>query len=80
MADPAKPHAVVVVGTDGGAVGREVRRRRAAGERAAGFVGDDPDLAAVMGEEMLGGVDELIRLDGERRSGPPISTPAVPPG
>ncbi len=71
---------MVVIGTDGEAVAREVRRRRAAGERAAGFVGDDPDLAAVMGEEMLGGVDELIRLDGASRSGPPTSTAAVPPG
>jgi hypothetical protein len=60
---------VVVVGTDGEAVGREVARRRAAGERAAGFVGTDEALARAMGEEMLGGVDEVV----EAADGPPAA-------
>jgi hypothetical protein len=55
---------VVVVGTDGEAVGREVRRRRALGQRAAGFVGDDTAQAAVMADEMLGGADEVVVLAG----------------
>ena len=45
-------------------MGREVERRRSAGQRAAGFVGDDVELATSMGDEMLGGVDELVRVDG----------------
>lgn len=56
---------MVVVGPDGAAVGRDVARRRAAGERAAGFVGTDPDLARTMGEEMLGGVDEMVGPAGD---------------
>lgn len=46
------------MGTDADAVGREVSRRREAGERVAGFVGSDRELATAMGEEMLGGPDE----------------------
>ncbi|MGI8684121.1 MAG: hypothetical protein ACR2MO_03300 [Acidimicrobiales bacterium] len=65
MPDPAKPHVVVVIGTDGEAVGREVRRRRAAGERIAGFVGDDEALATAMAEEMLGGCDEMAAPPGD---------------
>lgn len=49
------------MGADGAAVGAEVARRRAAGERAAGFVGTDEALARAMGEEMMGGVDEVVR-------------------
>lgn len=63
MAEPAIPPRVVVLGTDGEVVGREVQRRRAAGQRAAGFVGDDVEQATSMGDEMLGGVDELVRVD-----------------
>jgi len=73
--EPAKAPAVVVVGTDGEAVAREVRRRRAAGERVAGFVGDDEALARAMAEEMLGGCDEIAAPPGDteafvRREGP----------
>jgi hypothetical protein len=32
------------------------------GERAAGFVGSDEALARAMGDEMLGGVDDLVVL------------------
>lgn len=53
---------VVVLGADGAAVGREVTRRRSEGERVAGFVGDDEEAAVTMGTEMLGGVDEVVRL------------------
>lgn len=60
---------MVVVGADGDAVGREVARRRSAGERAAGFVGTDEALARAMGEEMLGGVDEVVEAAG----GPPAA-------
>ncbi|HEX2701199.1 MAG TPA: hypothetical protein VHM89_13440 [Acidimicrobiales bacterium] len=62
MSEPAKPRTVVVAGADGAAVAEEVRRRRAAGQRAAGYVGDDPELATTMGQEMLGAVDQLVRL------------------
>lgn len=68
--EPAKPHAVVVIGTDGELVAREVRRRRAAGQRVAGFVGDDEALATAMADEMLGGVDEVAR--------PPTDDPVQP--
>lgn len=54
------------MGDDAGAVGREVARRRGAGERVAGFVGSDPEAeaAAALAEEMLGGLDELVVLPG----------------
>jgi hypothetical protein len=58
---------VVVIGVDADAVGRDVARRRERGERAAGFVGADEALARAMGEEMLGGVEEVVRAE-ERRS------------
>ena len=48
------------MGADAAAVGEEVARRRETGQRVAGFVGDDHDLAVAMGEEMLGGVDEVV--------------------
>ena len=51
---------MVVVGTDGEAVGGEMRRRRTAGDRVAGFVGDDQAMAEAMAEEMLGVVDEVV--------------------
>lgn len=54
---------MVVVGTDGSTVGAEVARRRARGERAAGFVGTDEALARAMGDEMLGGVDAVVPAD-----------------
>lgn len=50
------------MGADAAAVGREVARRRALGQRVAGYVGDDPALARAMGEEVLGTVDEVVRL------------------
>ena len=56
---------VVVMGADAGAVGRAVRRLREAGARAAGFVGEDEETARAMAVEMLGGVDEVVRLSGE---------------
>ncbi len=55
-------HRVVVVGADAEAVGRVVRQLREGGARAAGYVGDDPEGARAMGEEMLGGVDEMVHL------------------
>ena len=51
---------VVVMGADAAAVGADVARRRERGERAAGFVGVDEALARAMGEEMLGGVEEVV--------------------
>lgn len=51
------------MGRDAEAVGTAVRRQREAGARVAGFVGDDERAARQMGEEMLGGVDELVALD-----------------
>lgn len=50
----------MVIGTDGEAVAREVNRRRDLGERVAGFVGSDREVAAAMAEEMLGGADEVV--------------------
>ena len=64
MPDEATPARVVVVGEDGDAVGREVARRRAAGERAAGFVGADAVMAQQMAEEMLGGPADVVVLNG----------------
>lgn len=60
---------MVVLGRDARAVGRAVGSRRAEGEAAAGFVGDDEQAATAMGDEMLGGVDEVVRLDGEVSTG-----------
>jgi len=62
---------VVVLGADGAAVGAEVARRRGQGERAAGFVGTDESLARAMGEEVLGGVDEIVGV----AAGPPGTAP-----
>ncbi|MGH9177792.1 MAG: hypothetical protein ACRD0N_04465 [Acidimicrobiales bacterium] len=62
MPESVTARRVVVLGTDGDAVGREVARRRAAGERAAGFVGEEEATARAMAEEMLGGLDELVVL------------------
>lgn len=61
--------ATVVLGPDGGAVGRAVGRRREAGERVAGFVGDpapgaDRETARAMGAEMLGEAVEVVGPDG----------------
>lgn len=50
------------MGTDGVAVGRVVRELREEGARAAGFVGGDEEAARAMVAEMLGGVDEVVRL------------------
>lgn len=50
------------MGADADAVGREVSRRREEGERVAGFVGRDRELATTMGEEMLGGADEVVEV------------------
>lgn len=55
---------MVVMGTDAAAVGADVARRRQRGERVAGFVGVDEALARAMGQEMLGGVDEVVAGSG----------------
>lgn len=52
----------VVVGTDGAKVAAEVAARRAAGQRVAGFVGEDEAEARAMATEMLGGVDEVVQV------------------
>jgi hypothetical protein len=59
---------VVVLGADGAAVARAVLECRAAGDRAAGFVGDpgEPEVQAAalaMGTEMLGGVDQVVAAE-----------------
>ncbi len=51
---------VVVLGGDAQEVGRGVHQLREGGAVAAGLVGDDEHLARQMGEEMLGGVDEVV--------------------
>ena len=55
---------LVVVGTDATTVGRVVRDLREAGARVAGFVGggDDDELVVEMATEMLGGLDEVVRV------------------
>ncbi len=55
---------LVVIGTDATTVGRVVRDLREAGARVAGFVGegDDEELAVEMATEMLGGLDEVVRV------------------
>lgn len=62
MAVPPATKAVVVIGSDGAKVAAEVVARRAAGHRVAGFVGDDEGEARTMAAEMLGGVDEVVRV------------------
>lgn len=52
----------MVVGNDAAAVARAVREHRDAGDRVAGFVGDDEEQATVMAVEMLGGVDHVVVL------------------
>ena len=67
---------LVVMGEDAAAVAAEVgRRRSAAGSddiRVAGFVGDDEREARVMGEELFGGVDEVVRLEMAEGVDPPV--------
>ncbi len=55
---------LVVVGPDATTVGRVVRELREAGARVAGFVseGDDDELVVGMATEMLGGLDEVVRV------------------
>ncbi|MDQ3679761.1 MAG: hypothetical protein M3378_04300 [Actinomycetota bacterium] len=55
---------VLVMGTEGSAVGRTVRGLRSPGVLVAGYVGDDEQTARHMAEEMLGGVDELREATG----------------
>ncbi len=52
-----------MTGLDADAVGRAVREVREQGAAAAGFVGEDEDLARQMAEEMLGGVDEVVSAE-----------------
>lgn len=52
------------MGVDSASVGAEVVRRRVAGERVAGYVGRDEAMARTLGEEMLGGLDEVVDLPG----------------
>ena len=54
------------MGPDAESVGAEVRRRRDAGERVAGFVGGDEALARAMAEEMLGPIDHVVVLSAPR--------------
>ena len=66
----------MVIGTDAGTVGKEVRRRREHGDRIAGFVGHDQETARAMGDEMLGGCDEVVVL-GAPADGRPESEPEI---
>jgi hypothetical protein len=56
---------VVVVGQEAAAVGRAVSTLRGPGVAVAGFVGRDEQAARLMAEEMLGGVERVVRLFGE---------------
>ena len=62
MPGPATTPRVVVLGADGEQVAAEVVRRREAGQRVAGFVGTDEELARAMGQEVLGGIDQMVRV------------------
>ena len=64
---------VVVVGPDGRAVGRAVGFLRGPDVAVAGYVGDDERTARLMAEEMLGGVDEVVRLGGDGGLPPPLA-------
>ena len=44
----------------------------------AGLVGDDVLEARALGEEMLGGVDELVVLGGDEGDGDETATPRPP--
>jgi len=50
------------MGPDGAAVAAEVHRLRQSGVRVAGFVGDDEAQARTMATEMLGEVNEVVRI------------------
>ncbi len=52
------------MGADAETVGRTVRELRGPGVVVAGFVGEDEELAREMAEEMLGGVDQVVRAGG----------------
>ena len=60
---------VVVMGDEAAVVGRAVSGLRGPGVAVAGFVGDDEQAARLMAEEMLGGLDRVVRLSGERAPG-----------
>lgn len=55
---------MLVFGADGEAVGRTVRALRSGGVLAVGYVGGDEQAARQMAEEMIGGVDEVVRAEG----------------
>lgn len=62
---PDEARRVVVMGPEPGMVGRTVRRlREAGGASVAGYVGEDEGSARDMATEMLGGVDEVVRVPG----------------
>ena len=61
QAGPCPPR-VVVLGADAAAVARVARDRRRAGARVVIFVGEEEGLARQLAEEMLGGVDEVVRV------------------
>jgi hypothetical protein len=53
---------LVVLGTDAVAVGRIVRELRESGARVAAFVGEDEELARELAAEVLGGLDDVVRV------------------
>ncbi len=59
---------LVVLGPDAEAVARAVQELRQAGARVAGFVGQHGDeaVAREMAAEMLGGLDEVVRVPSRR--------------
>jgi hypothetical protein len=57
---------VLVIGLDAEAVGATVRDITESGDAvAAGYVGKDEEAGREMAQEMLGGVDEVVRVRGE---------------
>ncbi len=50
-----------MIGREAASVGQTVHELRRGGDRVAGYVGDDQDAALQLAEEMLGGVDEVVR-------------------
>ena len=65
---PGALRRVVVLGPEAAGVGRAVRELRRTGARVAGFVGgaEEEEVAVSMATEMLGGLDEVVRVPSRR--------------
>ena len=63
----SSPVRVLVLGADASAIARAAREQRRSGARVALFVGEEEEPARQMADEVLGGVDEVVRVGPRER-------------